>query len=1021
MRIGVLGPVAAWDATGADVAPTGLRLRGLLARLALSPGRTVPADTLVDDLWGDEPPDGAGNALQSLVSRLRRALGPELVATVPGGYRLQVAPDDVDAVCAERRLAEARAADPTTARRLVGEALALWRGPALSDVRRLPFADAAAARLTDQRSGAIVRAAELDLAAGRTGPIGPLTALLDEQPLNENAAAALARSLHAAGRQADALAVLDRTRDRLVDELGVDPGEELQTARLDVLRTAPARPARAGAPHSLTSFVGRDADVTRLRQAVDDARLVTLVGPGGAGKTRLAREAVGEVRYPVVVAELAPLTGAEQLADTVLAAVGTPELLIRTEDRVQDGTERLAGAIGRRELLVVLDNCEHLIDAAATLAATLLDRCPHLRVIATSREPLSVPGERLHPVQALDDVAAVRLFTDRAVAVDPTFTSDDEVLREICRRLDGQPLPIELAAARLRTLSPEEILARLDDRFRLLTTGARTVLPRHQTLRAVVDWSWDLLDEGERAIARRLATFSGGATLAAAEEVCGAGDLDVFELLTGLVDKSLVVAVPQPDGAPTRYRMLETIREYATERLAESGERAATVAAHAAWVVALVEEAEPKLRTVDQLRAVGVLRAEAGNITGALRRAITEEDVDTAYRVAAGMFWSWLIRGAVDESVTWIREVARLEGPAPRDPLARVTAFRALEAVGRGSVEDAIRHVAAALELAETLPRPRHPILELIGPVSEAFTVENDGPMVDVSEHHPDPWVRAFALQVRSAIAENLGEIEAQRSHLRRAHALFSTLGDRFGLGVALNSLGELEALGGNSEAAITAYEEAIALATELANDDDLPQFMIQRGGLAMRLGDLALARKLLTEALGMVREGTFESVEMVHVSLAELERREGDLDAARRRLSRVDPVRGGGMAIPQRKAFCLVQQAQVELDAGDPAAASKYLMDAVRFAGESRDGPVIGAVAEVAARYLLLTGDVPGAARALAVAEDRRGTLDLGNPDVVSTVETVGALPARPDRDRRAAELDWLLDAVTHGAAPVG
>jgi predicted ATPase/DNA-binding SARP family transcriptional activator len=1022
VRIGVLGPVAAWAATGADVAPGGLRLRGLLARLALAPGRTVTVGTLVDDLWGADPPDDAANALQALVSRLRRALGADLVATVPGGYRLEVAPEGVDAGQAARRLAEAREEpDPTAARELVGASLALWRGPALADVRRLPFAEAAAARLDEQRAAAVERAAELDLALGRpAASLEALTGLLTEQPLRESAAAALARVLHATGRQADALAVLDRTRGRLVEELGVDPGPELDRARLDVLRGVPAptapppRPARPTAPRPLTSFVGREADVGRLRELLGTARLVTLVGPGGAGKTRLAREACPEGS----VAELAPLTGSDQLAETVLTAVGGPELVIRQEEH-PDATERLVAAVGRRDLVLVLDNCEHLVDAVAALAGGLLDRCPAVRILATSREPLAVPGERLHPVEALDEAAATRLFADRAEAVAPGFDAGAHAtaITEICRRLDGQPLPIELAAARLRALSPEEILARLDDRFRLLTTGSRTVLPRHQTLRAVVDWSWDLLDEPERVLARRLAVFSGGATADAADQVCGEGLDDPFGTLAALVDKSLVVAVPQP-GAPTRYRMLETIREYARERLVAAGEEHATAARHAAWTVTLVERAEPELRGREQLRWLEVLRAEAGNITGALRRAVAERDSATAYRLVAGMFWAWLIRGATEESMRWVRAVGDLPpDPAPIAVVARVTAFRAIEALGRGAMVEARRHITRATAQAEQVPQPRHPALDLIGPMSAAFAAQDQEPLAPVSTTHPDPWVRAFALEIRATLAENAGLIDLEHELVRAAHALFTQVGDRFGLGMTLTTLGELEAWAGDADAAAAAFEEAIALATELANDDDLPQYLVRRGGLAARVGDHALARKLYTEALGMLDGSEYASPEMVKVSLAELDRLEGDLTAARARLAAIDPAAGGGIAVPQRRAHLYAQRALVELAAGDTRRAAELLTEAVDAGEASRDGPVVGMVAETVARLAMARGDRDGAARALGVAESRRGVLDRGDPAVVALLQALGPGADAPRREAAGlppqAGLDLLRDQV--------
>ncbi|OLT09267.1 hypothetical protein BJF78_31105 [Pseudonocardia sp. CNS-139] len=623
MRVRLLGGV---DVTGG--APGGALLRGLLARLALDAGRVVPVPVLVDDLWGADPPDGVTNALQALVSRLRRAVGADRVTTAGRGYRLELPADAVDALrFGELVSAAAAARDPAGAYALLGQALDLWQGPALADVQELPFAGPAAYRLAERRAGAVEERARLALLLGQRGQGEPraevdaLTAQLAAHPLRESTAVLLARCLHALGRQADALAVLDATRDRLAAELGVDPGPELAGARLEVLRGAPARPAAAAPP--LSSFVGRAHDVRRVRDLLGTARLVTLTGPGGAGKTRLSREAVSA---DTPVAELAALTAAEQLPAAVLAAVGGPDLLVGgQEERTADPTARLVAVLGARPLVLVLDNCEHLVHGVAVLAETLLRACPRLRVLATSREPLGVPGEVLHPVDALPEADAVRLFAERAAAVRPGFTAqtDPDAVAEICRRLDGQPLPIELAAARLRTLTPAEIAARLDDRFRLLTSGPRTALPRHQTLRAVVDWSWELLSEPERTVASRLAVFAGGADAAAAERVCsapgGPAPDEVFDLLSGLVDKSLVVAVP--DGTATRYRMLETIREYARERLGESGARAHAEQAHTAVVLDLVETAEPHLRGATQLEWLARLRAAAEEIEVALRHA----------------------------------------------------------------------------------------------------------------------------------------------------------------------------------------------------------------------------------------------------------------------------------------------------------------------------------------------------------------------------------------------------------------
>ncbi|MFF3844087.1 BTAD domain-containing putative transcriptional regulator [Streptomyces sp. NPDC002328] len=448
----------------------------------------------------------------------------------------------------------------------------------------------------------------------------------------------------------------------------------------------PVAPAPAGsAPGNLrarlTSFVGREADIDAIRQDLRGARLVTLLGPGGAGKTRLSQEAAEAVRGTVGdgvwLAELAPVADPDAVAQAVLTAVGARETVLygagaeemrAVAERHDDPVERLVEHCARRRMLIVLDNCEHVVEAAARLAEELLERCPGLTVLATSREPLGVPGEVLRPVDPLPEPVALRLLADRGAAARPGFRVDaDEetaaACAEICRRLDGLPLAIELAAARLRMLTPRQIADRLDDRFRLLTSGSRTVLPRQQTLRAVVDWSWDLLDEDEREVLCRLSVFARGCDLAAAEAVCGPATLDA---LGSLVDKSLVVAAPAApaaDGA-MRYRLLETVAEYAGERLDESGGRPAAERAHLTHYRELARTTDPLLRGPGQRTAIERFQLEYENLRTALRRAVAARDEQEGLCLALSLAQYWQMRDLRIEARIWCKEVMAL-GPDP--------------------------------------------------------------------------------------------------------------------------------------------------------------------------------------------------------------------------------------------------------------------------------------------------------------------------------------------------------------------
>ncbi|MFD8418419.1 BTAD domain-containing putative transcriptional regulator [Streptomyces sp. NPDC059466] len=736
VRYRILGTTQALRADGTAVPVGGARLRALLTVLALRPGRTVPAALLVDEVWGDDPPAAAPAALQALVGRLRRALGAGVVDSVDGGYRLVAAADDIDLHRFERLAGEGARAladgDPSKAAVILDDALALWHGPALAD---LPDRAAESARWETRRLD--VRRARLGaaLALGHAEQSLPeLTALCDLHPLDEPLHALRLRALRDAGRPAEALAAYESLRVLLADRLGSDPGPELRALHGELLRPAgPARspgapaaevrtasaprtpaptrqppapapylPAVQGGPRApaasappgnlrarLTSFVGRQADIDTIRGDLASARLVTLLGPGGAGKTRLSQEAAeaaaSGVRDGVWLAELAPVDDPKAVPDAVLTAVGARETVLRgagaeemraASDRHDDPLHRLAEYCSKRSMLLILDNCEHVVDAAARLAEELLERCPGLTVLATSREPLGVPGELLRPVEPLPEPFALRLFADRGASARPGFRIDAdagtaEAAAEICRRLDGLPLAIELAAARLRMLTPRQIADRLDDRFRLLTSGSRTVLPRQQTLRAVVDWSWDLLDGDERDVLRRLSVFAGGCDLAAAEAVCGPVAL---EALGSLVDKSLVVAAPSGDGA-MRYRLLETVAEYAGERLDESGQRSAAERHHLTYYRELARTTDPQLRGTGQRAAIERMERESENLRAALQRAVATGDEQEALCLVLSLAWYWQMRDLRLMARHWSAEVMAL-GPDPfAEPLRPVPAL----------------------------------------------------------------------------------------------------------------------------------------------------------------------------------------------------------------------------------------------------------------------------------------------------------------------------------------------------------
>ncbi|WP_444949099.1 BTAD domain-containing putative transcriptional regulator [Micromonospora ureilytica] len=905
MRFRILGPTQVVLADGREVPVGGPRLRTLLVLLLLDAGRVVSAERLIDGLYGEHPPRGAANALQSQVSRLRQALSAEHdpVEFHPAGYRLAVDPGDVDAYRFERLAEAGRRAladgDWSRAAAVLREALELWRGPALADAVGAAGAPAQAARLDELRLAATEDRVEADLALGAPGAlIAELRELVVAHPLRERLRGQLMRALAALGRSAEALAEFEDARHTLAEQLGVDPSAELAAVHLAVLRGEGRLSVEPALPSQLTTFVGREEELKRVGGLLGERRLVTLTGPGGAGKTRLAIEAAGRADGEVRLVELAGLADGSDVPQAVLSALGLRDAGLRAPAEPGRQTiDRLVEALAERRLLLVLDNCEHVLVDAARLAARLLSACPALRVLATSREPLGLAGEALCPLSGLtvpplgasaldaDDYAAVGLFAQRAVDVAPDFTvtpSNVEMVLRICRSLDGLPLAIELAAARLRALSVAEVAARLDDRFRLLSTGSRAVSPRHRTLRAVVGWSWDLLDDAEREVARRLTVFAGGATLEAAGRVCGLPTSEFVDALTGLVDKSFV------EMTGDRYRMLETVRAFCAERLAEAGEADQLRRAHTAYFLEFAWTASDHLRSAEQLHWLRRLDAERDNLHAALRRATAAGDASDAAGMVAALSFYWWLRGMRGEGARLASDVLELFGTEAPPGLSEEFALCVYNASLAGS--GPLPSLGTQRSVIRSLDRPpRQPFLLYLSGIS---TGPPSGGAENVDELMaelrrlvgPDAWINALGAMGSGSALMWSGQWDRARTALATGLDGFRSTGDRWGTMITLGVLGELAAWQGDPEMAGAHMDEAMGLVEALGSAVDQADMLRTRGEIRLRAGDLAAAHDDFAGALLLAqRSGAPEFVASARLGLAQVARLRGDLAAARR------------------------------------------------------------------------------------------------------------------------------------------
>ncbi|SDK10487.1 Predicted ATPase [Nonomuraea maritima] len=975
MRFGVLGPLAVWTDAGEPVTIPGLKVRALLTDLLVHEGHPVSVDRLVDDLWGDDQPASPASALQVRVSQLRKALedaepgAKNLVVSRAPGYLLRCDDGALDADRFAGLLAKAEAATSPRARAdLLGSALALWRGPAYADFADEEYTRSAVVRLSEQRLSALEQHAEARLELGEHALlVGELGDLVARHPLRERLRAVHMRALYRAGRQSEALAGYAELRDLLAEELGLDPGPELAALHQAILGQDPALSVPAerpvtNLPASVSRLIGREEALAEVCGLVEDERLVTLTGSGGVGKTRLAVEVAS--RLLDSYADGAWFVALDQTsrspAESVVAALDIRE---DASDGSPEG--RLVAALRSRRMLLVLDNCEHVVEQVAELAATLLPACPGVRILATSREPLAVAGEVLWSVPPLDvpssaDLTsmarsdAVRLFVVRAAASARGFAldaSNAQAVAQLCRRLDGIPLALELAATRVRALGVHGVVARLDDRFRLLASGTRGAPARQRTLTAVIDWSWELLTDDERTVLRRLAVHADGCTLETAEAVCtlDAADFDVLDLLARLVDRSLVVVADAPTGV--RYRLLESVSEYCRAKAAQAGELDRVRLAHLRHHLGLAERAEPELYAHHQREWLLRLDAEAANMRTALDTAVARADAAAAARLVNALTWYWFLRGRLAEARRSI-DAALSVPPTPEAEgvRARTAAWRAAFALLAGEQAD----WRPALE-AVADPRERARAELFVGlhvadmPTGQELTERAMATFQEVG----DTWGIALALTRQAMDAFTRRDHEALERIGGESARLFTELGDRWGLLRATEWLASLAEMRHDADEAAKLFGEGLRMAEDLGLWPEVAGHTAWLGWVALGRGDYDTAVEICERALKLaVAQGYARGTSMAQMGLAFAARRAGRFDLAEQHLNQLleGVPRGRDEAFPLHLPDTLTELGHLLQQRGDAEAALPLQVEALALALRIGDPSTAAAAVEGAA-----------------------------------------------------------------------
>jgi predicted ATPase/DNA-binding SARP family transcriptional activator len=842
--------------------------RALLAILLLRANEPVTRETLIEELWAGRPPPSATKVLQTYVSQLRRVLGRSAILTVSSGYELRPEPGSFDLHRFEQFLASARAASPAVGSGLLREALSLWRGPPLAEFAYDPWARPEIERLEELRLGALQERIEVDLALGAGAELVPeLELLVARYPLRERLRAQLMLALYRSGRQADALAVYRDARHALVETLGIEPGLELKRLERAILDQDPELAPAAGRPASLprwpSSFVGRKRELHQIRAllARPDTRILTLTGPPGTGKTRLAVEAMvahGEL-YPdgVVLVELAGIAD----RGLVTAAIADGLGLYGAPGRRPD--ESLALYLAGRRMLLLLDNFEQVLDAAPLLSG-LSAAAPQLALLVTSRAPLGIPEERQYPVPPLGTRESARLFVDRARVARVDFELTDQnadAVAELCQRLDGLPLALELAAARVKVLAPDAMLERLGRRLDLLQARPGSRLPeRHRTMRAAIDWSVELLSDAERELFTSLAVFVGGFTLEAADAVADRSGLDVVDALEALLDSSLL-RIERMAGDHPRFGMLESVRDYALELLDARGDADAVRRRHAVFYVPLVEEAEPALFERDQLSWVKRLDAERENLRASMTWAAESGETEVGLRIASALWVYWLWRGHGREGRERLERL--LAGGSGSDSVRALAHARiASLALHEGDHEAVRRHLEISLPVfrragddrlvAGYLPVLGTSAIEQ-GDIDGALALTREG--LDVARRCGDPYKEANAYFNLGLALGWSGDLDAAERALEECVRGARRLGNVRSTGNWLRSLGTVWLARGEYEKARPYIEESLAVARSVGDPRSVAHCLTHLALLAMDRNEHEAARELVAESIALARK----------------------------------------------------------------------------------------------------------------------------------------------------------------------